>query len=199
MNWLEYFVPFGTAGGGAASVYGLVVRPRQKDHERNEAERKEQRRQSNGFMYGVKPIEGVTVGALSAPVRLHAVETSMVKVVLSVEELSVMVNESNGTVKRIENMVADIKPQVAAIAGKPPASVADVVQAFASEHEANEGRQVEILSALKKDTTALVKDIKPDGGNSSRDVLDEQSRVLHDIADEQDRVKEERSKDDEGA
>jgi len=113
--------------------------------------------------------------------------------------MSLRQQQANGTMKTMQKAIASIQIAVETMAGKPPASVAEVKEAVAQEHEAGEARQAELLGAIQKDTTALVKDMHTDGGGSSRDVLDEQSRVLHDIVDEQDRVKEERLKDDEGA
>lgn len=115
MNWVDYLVPFGTAAGGAASVYGLVVRPRQKEHEKHEAQRREQekeqaelRRRSDAFMYGMTPIEGVTEGALSAPVRLKAVEEQTRQVVKGQALLEKRMNEANGTSRDIKKMLQEI-------------------------------------------------------------------------------------------
>jgi hypothetical protein len=87
--------------------------------------------------------------------------------------------QQNGTVLDIQTDVASlhtavekIEKAVSEIAGKPPASVAEVKEAVAHEHEASEARQAQILGAIKKDTTSLVEDSHPDGGDSSRDVLD---------------------------
>jgi hypothetical protein len=113
--------------------------------------------------------------------------------------MSVRQQQANGTMKKMQTAIDSIQVTVEKMAGRPPASVAEVKKAVADEHEASEARQAEILGAIQQDTTALVKDMHTDGGDSSRDVLDEQSRVLHDISDEQGRVKEERLKDDEGA
>jgi hypothetical protein len=80
--------------------------------------------------------------------------------------------QQNGTVKDIQKDVAVLHSLVADIAGKPPASVAEVKHAVAQGNAASEVRQAEILGAIKSDTTALVEDSHPDGGDSSRDVLD---------------------------
>jgi hypothetical protein len=79
--------------------------------------------------------------------------------------------QQNGTVLEIQKDVAVLHSLVADIAGKPPASVAEVKKAVAQEHEASEARQAEILGAIKSDTMSLVDDSHPDGGDSSRDVL----------------------------
>lgn len=123
---VDYLIPIGTFIGGVASVYGLIVRPRKKDHERkekerqeehdrNEKKRQEQRRLSDAFMYGVAPIEGVTDGALAAPVRLMAVENSMHEVVRGQSLLEKRMSEYNGTTKRIEGAVNELSLMVKGI------------------------------------------------------------------------------------
>lgn len=118
----DILIPLGTFAGGAASIYGTIVRPRKREHEVHEKERErlnkekvEQRRLNDAFMYGVKPIEGVTEGALAAPVRLMAVETSMNAVALGQSILEKRMTEYNGTTKRIETAVADLSEMVKGI------------------------------------------------------------------------------------
>jgi len=153
MNWVDYLVPFGTAGGGAASVYGLVVRPRQKEHMRHEAERDQKRRETDAFLYGIKPIDGVAEETLSAPRRLRAVELSVAAVVSSnkkvVEGQSVLeerMKEANGAMGRIEGQV----------------------------------------SILLLGTKALIADMNPNEGTTTKDALnrieEEQERVAAELA-----------------
>jgi hypothetical protein len=149
MSWVDVLTPFGTAAAGAAAVYGTVVRPRQKEHEKQEAARKEQRRISDGFLFGVKGIEGVTEDALSAPLRLKKVEeglesvaTEMKDNTTSVLKMAQRMNESNGTMRRIEGMVTEIK-------GFPTgATLPEVVDAVHTHDEKVATQQAEILQAI---------------------------------------------------
>jgi hypothetical protein len=115
VQWLDLFVPFGTAGAGAAAVYGTFVRPRQRAHEQHEKERAEIRRKSDAFMFGVEPIAGVIDGALSAPRRLQSVEQGLVIVTTglakntdAVVKMSDRMDEFNGGVARIETMTTKL-------------------------------------------------------------------------------------------
>jgi hypothetical protein len=155
MSWLDYLVPLGTAGGGAASVYGLVVRPRQKEHEKHEIERAEQRRVSDGFMYGIKPIPGVTDGVLAAPLRLQGVEEGLKENTEAVKAMGQWQKEANGTYRRIEGMVNDLTDMVKDIKGAPPgATLPQVVDAVHAHDEKTETKQAEILSAIEGKPTA---------------------------------------------
>jgi hypothetical protein len=156
-----------------------------------------------GFMEQIKDANANAATAIAATRAATAETKENSEAVLA---MSTRFGQQNGTVLKIQddvvslhNSVANIETTLSEIAGKPPASVAEVKEALASEHEASEARQADILGAIQHDTAALVKDSKPDAGSSSRDVLDEQTRVLGEIVDEQSRVKEERRKDDEGA
>ena len=108
MNWFDYLAALGAFAGGMATVYTVWVRPRQKAHEQHEKERAEIRRKSDAFMFGIAPIEGVTDGALSAPRRMQAMETSMKEVVSGQGVLAKRMDEANGTTRRIETMVSGL-------------------------------------------------------------------------------------------
>lgn len=115
MNWVDYLVPFGTAGGGAASVYGLVVRPRQKEHMRHEAVREERRRANDAFLNGVQGIEGVSETVLPAASRLQGVQRSVDKLTTQVTGLAEWQRDANGTTKRIESGLNDLTEMVKGI------------------------------------------------------------------------------------
>jgi hypothetical protein len=116
MSWVDFLVPFGTAGGGAASVYGLVVRPRQQEHLRHEAARKteaaellERRRQRDITIDGDVGIPGVRPPVIAMAVRLEKVEGKMGEVVATVGALGDWQKEANGTAKRTADAVLDIR------------------------------------------------------------------------------------------
>lgn len=94
------------------TLYFRVIRPRAQEHQRHEEERNQKRRETDAFLYGVRPIDGVTEETLSAPRRLRAVEMSVAavvssnqKLVTSVDGLTDRMNEANGTGKRTEGKV----------------------------------------------------------------------------------------------
>jgi hypothetical protein len=165
-NWIDYLVPIGTAGAGAAAVYGTFVRPRQRVHEQHEKERAETRRKSDAFMFGITPIEGVTDGALSAPRRLQAVETGLTTVstglaqnTAAVTTMSNRIDKFNGSVGRIETMASSLvdttltTKKALDIAAE---SVAEAAHQTAHElAEVAEGQHLEVLEAINPDQPAI--------------------------------------------
>ena len=166
MQWLDLFVPFGTAGAGAAAVYGTFVRPRQRLHEVHEKEREEIRRKSDAFMFGVTPIEGVIDGALSAPRRLQSVEqglavvtTGLAKNTDAVVKMSDRLDSFNGSVGRIESMatkLVDTNLTTKEALDIAADSVAEAAHSTASNLAAvTQGQHEEILEAIETPTIAL--------------------------------------------
>jgi len=145
-----------------------------------------------GFMEQIKDANANAATAIEATRAATAETKENSEAVLA---MSTRFGQQNGTVLKIQddvaslhNSVSSIELAVSELAGKPvPASVAEVRDAVAQEHEAGEARQAELLGAIQKDTTALVKDMHTDGGGSSRDLLES-------VVQEQERLK-----DDEGA
>ena len=115
MNWLDYIVPFSTAGATATGLYVGVIRPRQKLHLQHEAERTERRRQAGAFLDGVEPIAGVTDGAPPAAVRLQAVERGLNANTSAITVMAKRMDEANGTTADILALVKTMAPQLKAV------------------------------------------------------------------------------------
>ena len=134
--WVALGVIVATCGTTGA-LYTTIIKPTRKEHAKYEAERAEQLRISDAFIYGVKPIEGVTDGALSAPLRLQAVEHVMTNAVVElgkntaeVKRMGEWQKEANGTARRTELALQEIATQVTTIAAA--ASASDLHEAVAA-------------------------------------------------------------------
>ncbi len=151
-NSIPYFITF--ISGIAATwltLYFKVIRPRMAEHRKHEEERDQQRHEEHDWLHG-KPATMGSPEIISAPVQLRAVQDSQTQVVASVNALTVRMDEANGTAKRTENSVAEIRNLVETLAGRPPATVAEVKAVVAEDHDRIEQRQTEILDVLHEKT-----------------------------------------------
>ena len=104
MNWIDYLVPFGTAGGGAASVYGLVVRPQTQRRKKREAEEEKKKLEREEDLDGIVSASGEVVTPRLVT-RVRAIESEMKKVSDGQSLLEQRMDEANGTGKRTEQKV----------------------------------------------------------------------------------------------
>ena len=133
MSWIAYLVPFGTAAGGAAAVYGTMVRPRAQAHKRHEAEKEKSAREAKEDIEGITSASGeVLLPRLST--RVKSVENKMAEVTKGQALLAQRMDEANGVGARTEKKVDDLKI------------------ALDAEHAAIVKRQNEILKALQEKT-----------------------------------------------
>jgi hypothetical protein len=137
------------------TIYFRVIRPRAIEHKKHEAERDQKRRDTDAFLFGVRPIEGVQEETLSAPRRLRAVELSVAAVVSSNQKvvagqtaLEQRMDEANGTTKRIESKVDELI--AAGVATKK-----DLEETAVQLAEATRLRQEEVIETVKTEVGSI--------------------------------------------
>lgn len=129
------------------TLYFKVIRPRMAEHRKHEAEREGQRQEEHDWLHG-KPATMGSPEIISAPIQLRKVQDSQDAVVAQLESLTDRMDQANGTAKRTEGNVAKIQALVEELAGRPPATVAEVKAVVTEDHDRIEQRQTEILEAL---------------------------------------------------
>ena len=152
------FTAIVTAIGVGGTLYFAQIRPAIQQHKKHEAERDNKRRETDAFLYGVKPIDGVQEETLSAPRRLRALELSVGAVVQSSKKVSEAMgvveqrmDEANGTGKRTEGKVDALSDLVKTIIS----TAADAKLVSANGHE-------QVVALTSESQAALLDAVHPE-------------------------------------
>jgi hypothetical protein len=149
-DWVFYVSFFSGIAATWTTLYIKVIRPRASEHKKHEAERDKQKQEEHDWLHGSPGGFGKDA-QLSAPEQLKIVQTSQLLVKQSVDKLTIRMDESNGTMRGIKADVSQIRSDIASLAGKPPATVAEVKAVVDLDHDAIRERQTEIMEALHKE------------------------------------------------
>lgn len=113
-NWIYYITFVSGMAATWMTLYFRYIRPRAIEHQKHEAERKAAAQEEHDWIHG----RAATLGSAAiepAPVKLQQVRDSQADVVKAVKALTVRMDESNGTTKRIEANVSEIHTMIADI------------------------------------------------------------------------------------
>ena len=93
------------------AVWGTILYPRGKERRRLKADQVKRQNERDQVIDGIPAVHGMTDGVAPMAVRLERVEQSMTNVVDGQALLEKRMDEANGTGKRTENMVKELKAQ----------------------------------------------------------------------------------------